>query len=163
MSSDSSGWGGITKDSRRGATAGLMMAAQRAALLPAWWPHRRRRACFRTAACNPMCAACNPVCAACNPVRAACYVCGLQPHVLPQASIGPPVTLLDAMRCALMPVPVPPPSGAVAWGQAACGEVHSAHPTCNPVYPACNPTSTYPTCNPTYPARYLVCAHPAAA
>ena len=89
--------------------------------------------------------------------------CGLQPHVLPQASIGPPVTLLDAMRCALMPVAVPPPSGAVAWGQAACGEVHSAHPTCNPVYPACNPTSTYPACNPTYPARYLVCAHAAAA
>ena len=42
----------------------------------------------------------------------------------PRASFGPDV--LDAMRCALMPVAVPPPSGAVAWGEAACGEAHSA-------------------------------------
>ena len=39
------------------------------------------------------------------------------------------VTLLDAMRCALLPVPLPPQAGAVAWAEAACGEAHSAATT----------------------------------
>ena len=37
------------------------------------------------------------------------------------------VTLLDAMRCALLPVPLPPPAGAVAWAEAACGEAPRHH------------------------------------
>ena len=65
--------------------------------------------------------------------------CGLQPYVLPQACIGPSATLLDAMRCALMPVAVPPPSGAVAWGEAACGEVHSLHT--QPATPCAQPAT----------------------
>jgi alpha-tubulin suppressor-like RCC1 family protein len=78
------------------------------------------------------------------------------------ASIGPPAPRLDAMRRALMPVDVPRPSGAVAWGEAACGEAHSAYSTCNPMYPARNPMWAQPAAPCTQPAAPCIQAHSAA-